>query len=74
MCRIVEHRRDHVRLLYDLPDGISLIQKIVVSLILLITKVLAIEDHKLHCTFLHVAFMSQSLLDLTSDQIGSDTN
>jgi hypothetical protein len=52
----------------------SLTQKIVASLILPITEILAIEDHKLHNTFLHVAFGSQSLLKPTSDQTGSDTN
>jgi hypothetical protein len=74
MCRVVEHHRDHVRLLYDLPDGTSLTQKIVASSVLLITKILSIKDHKLYGTFLHVAFGSQSLLKPTSDQIGSDTN
>jgi hypothetical protein len=74
MCHDVEHRGDHVCLLYDLLDGTSLAQKIVASLVLLITKVLAIKDHKLHCTFLHVAFGSQSLLKPTSDQTSSDTN
>jgi hypothetical protein len=39
-----------------------------------ITKIITIEDHKLNNTFLHVAFGSQSLLKLTSDQTGSDTN
>jgi hypothetical protein len=43
-------------------------------LIFPVTKILIIEDHKLDNTFLHVAFESQSLLKLTSDQIGSDTN
>jgi hypothetical protein len=74
MCRVVEHHGDHVRLLYDLLDGTSLTQKIVASSILPITEILAIEDHKFYDTFLHVAFGSQSLLELTSDQIGSDTN
>jgi hypothetical protein len=36
--------------------------------------ILAIKDHKLYGTFLHVTFRSQSLLKLTSDQIGSKTN
>jgi hypothetical protein len=52
----------------------SLTQKIVTSSVLPIAKSLAIEDHKLHITFLHVAFGSQSLLESTSDQTGSDTN
>jgi hypothetical protein len=38
------------------------------------TEILAVEDHKLHSTILHVAFGSQSLLKPTSDQTGSDTN
>jgi hypothetical protein len=74
MCRVVERHGDHVQLLYDLRDGMSLTQKIVASLILPITEILAIEDHKLHNTFLHVAFGSQSLLKPTSDQTGSNTN
>jgi hypothetical protein len=65
---------DHVRLMYDLPDGTSLIQKIVVSLLLPITEIFAIEDHKLYNTLLQVVFGSQSLLKPTSDQTGSDTN
>jgi hypothetical protein len=43
-------------------------------LVLLITEILAIEDHKLNITFLHVAFRSQSLLKPTGDQTGFDTN
>jgi hypothetical protein len=60
--------------MYDLPDGTSLIQKIVVSLLLPITEIFAIEDYKLHNTLLQVVFESQSLLKPTSDQTGSDTN
>jgi inner membrane protein involved in colicin E2 resistance len=71
---VVERRRDHVRLLHDLPNDTSLTQKIVMSSVLPITKILVIEDHKLHCTFLHVTFRSHSLLKTTSDQIGSDNN
>jgi hypothetical protein len=71
---IDEHHRDHVRLLYDLPNGTTLTQKIIASSVLPITKMLAIEDHKLDITFLHVTFGSQSLLEPTSDQTGSDTN
>jgi hypothetical protein len=52
----------------------TLTQEIVASLVLSVTEILAIEDHKLHNTFLHVAFGSQSLLKSTSDQIGSDIN
>jgi hypothetical protein len=39
-----------------------------------ITEILAIEDHKLNSTFLHVAIGSQSLLKPIDDQIGSNTN
>jgi hypothetical protein len=72
--RFVERCRDHVCLLYDLPDSTSLAQKIVVCSVLLKTKILAIEDHKLHDIFLHVAFRSHNLLKPTSDQTGFDTN
>jgi hypothetical protein len=71
---VVEYIRDHVRLLDDLLNGASLAQKIVASLVFLVTKILTIENHKLNSTFLHVTFGSQSLLKLTSDQTGSDTN
>jgi hypothetical protein len=71
---VVEHHQDYVRLLYDLPNSTTLAQKIVASLVLLVTKILVIEDHKLYDTFLYVAFGSQSLLKPTSDQIGSNTN
>jgi hypothetical protein len=72
--RVVERIRDHVRLLDDLSNGVALAQKIVARLVFPVTEVLAIEDHKLNNTFLHVAFGSQSLLKSTSDQTGSDTN
>jgi hypothetical protein len=39
-----------------------------------VTEILAIEDHKLNNTFLHVVFRSQSLLKPTGDQTGSDIN
>jgi hypothetical protein len=71
---VVERRWDHVRLLHDLPNSTTLAQKIVVSSFHPITEIIAIENHKLHITFLHVAFGSQSLLKPTSDQIGFDTN
>jgi hypothetical protein len=71
---MVECIGDHVRLLYDLPNGVTLAQEIVAGLVLPITKILAIEDHKLNNTFLHVAFRSQSLLKPTGDQTSSDTN
>jgi hypothetical protein len=72
--RVVERRQDHVRLLYDLPNGTTLAQKIVASSVLPITEILVIEDHQLDNTFLNVVFGSQSLLKLTSDQTGSDSN
>jgi hypothetical protein len=71
---VVECSRYHVRLLDDLPNGATLAQKTVASLVLPITEILAIKNDKLNSTFLHVAFGSQSLLNPTSDQIGSDTN
>jgi hypothetical protein len=58
----------------DLPNGATLAQKIVASLIFSVTEILAIKDHKLNIIFLHTAFMSQSLLKPTSDQTDSDTN
>jgi hypothetical protein len=51
-----------------------LAQKIVASSVFPVIEILAIEDHKLNGTYLHVAFVSQSLLKPTSDQTGSDTN
>jgi hypothetical protein len=74
LCRVVEHRGDHIRLLYDLLDGTSLTQKIVASLILPLIEILTIEDHKLDNTFFLVAFRSQNLLKSTIDQTGSGTN
>jgi hypothetical protein len=71
---VVKHCQDHVRLLYDLSDDMTLAQKIVLSLVLLIIKILIIKDHKLYITFLYVAFRSQSLLEPTSDQSDSDIN
>jgi hypothetical protein len=71
---VVECIRDHVRLLDDLPNGTALAQEIVASSVFLVTEILAVEDHKLNITFLHVAFRSQSLLKPTGDQTGSDTN
>jgi hypothetical protein len=72
--RVVERYRDHVCLLHDLPNGMTLAQKIVASLGFPATEILAIENHKLYCTFFHVAFGSQSLLKSTSDQTSSNTN
>jgi hypothetical protein len=71
---IVKHRRDHVQLLYDLPNDTTLTQKINVSSVLPVIEILAIKEHKLYDTFLHIAFGSQSLLEPTSDQTRSDTN
>jgi hypothetical protein len=65
---------DHVRLLDDLPNGATLAQEIVAGSVLPITKILTIENDKLHSTFLHVAFGSQSLLKSTGDQTGFDSN
>jgi inner membrane protein involved in colicin E2 resistance len=71
---VVECSRGHVRLLDDLSNGTTLAQKIVASLIFLVTEINAIKNHKLYCTFLHVTFRLQSLLKPTGDQIDSDTN
>jgi hypothetical protein len=71
---VVECIGDHVRLLDDLPNGAALAQEIVTGSILPITKILTIDDHNLNSTFLHVTFGSQSLLEPTSDQTGSNTN
>jgi hypothetical protein len=72
--RVVEHHQDHIHLLYDLPNSTTLTQKTVVSLVLSIIKILAIEGHKLDITFLHVTSGSQSMFKPTSDQTDSDTN
>jgi hypothetical protein len=72
--RVVECSRDHIHLMDDLPNGMTLTQKIVTSSVFSVTEILAIENHKLDGTFLYVAFGSQSLLKLTGDQISSDTN
>jgi hypothetical protein len=71
---MVECIGDHVRLLDDLPNCTTLAQKIVVSSVFPVTEILVIEDHNLNSTFLHVVFGSQSILKLTSDQTGFDTN
>jgi hypothetical protein len=71
---VVECIGDHIRLLDDLPNGATLAQEIVASLVFPVTEILAIEDHKLNSTFLYVAFRSQSLLKPTGDQTGSNTN
>jgi hypothetical protein len=71
---IVEHRWDHVRLLYDLLNSMTLTKEIVASLIFSVTKILTIENDKLDYPFLHVVFGSQSLLRSISDQTDSDIN
>jgi hypothetical protein len=71
---MVECIWDHVRLLNNLPNNAALAQEIVAGSVLPITKIIAIKNGKLHNTFLHVIFGSQSLLKPTSDQISSDTN
>jgi hypothetical protein len=58
---------DDVCFLYDLRNSTTLAQKIVVSPVFLIT-------NELHDTFLHIAFGSESLLGITSDLTGSNTN
>jgi hypothetical protein len=69
-------QEDHknISLLYDLPNGTTLAQEVVVSSILSITKIIVIEDHKLYNIFLHITFGSQSLLEPTSDQTDFDIN
>jgi hypothetical protein len=71
---VVKWSRDHVCLLYDLSNDTTLTQKIIMSLVFSVTEILTIEDDKLHSTFLHVAFGSQSLLKPTSGQTDSNTN
>jgi hypothetical protein len=71
--RVIECIRDHIRLLDNLPNGVTLAQERVASLIFSVTEILAIEDHNLNNTILHVAFGSQSRLKPTGDQTGSDT-
>jgi hypothetical protein len=71
---VVECIEDHVRLLNDLLNGATLVQEIVVGSVLPIIEILAIENDKLHSTFLHLVFGSKSLLKPTSDQTGSYTN
>jgi hypothetical protein len=71
---ILKHRGDDVCFLYDLTNGTTLTQEIVVRPVFLITEILATEDNELHDIFHHVIFGSQSLLKLTSDQISSDSN
>jgi hypothetical protein len=72
--RVVECIGDHVHLLNDLLNDVTLTQEIVTSSVFLVTEILTINDHKLNIIFLHVAFRSQSLLKPTGNQTGSDTN
>jgi hypothetical protein len=72
--RVVKCIHDDVCLLNDLSNGATLAQKIVTSSVFPVTKIIAIEDHKLNNTFFHVTSGSQSLLRTTGDQSGSDTN
>jgi hypothetical protein len=55
---VIECIGDHVCLLDELPNGMTLAQKIDVTLVFSGTEILAIEDHKIHNTFLRVAFGS----------------
>jgi hypothetical protein len=71
---VIECSQDHVLLLDDLSNGMTLAQEIIVSLFFPLTEILTIKNHQLDNTFLHVAFGSQSLLKPTSDQINSDIN
>jgi hypothetical protein len=64
---VVECIGDHVDLLDDLPNGAALTQEIVAGSVLSITEILTIENDKLHNTFLHIVFGSQSLLKPISD-------
>jgi hypothetical protein len=52
---VVKHRQDHVSLPNNLPDGTTLTQEVVKSLVFPVTEILAIENHKLYDTFVHVA-------------------
>jgi hypothetical protein len=72
--RVVGCIGDHVRLLDDLQNGAALAQEIVAGSVLPITEILTIENDRLHNTFLHIAFRSQSLLKPISDQTSSNTN
>jgi hypothetical protein len=71
---VIKCFQDHICLLDDLPNSTTLAQKIVTSLIFSVTEIITIENDKLYSTFLYIAFRSQSLLKLTSDQTGSDIN
>jgi hypothetical protein len=64
----------HISFLNNIPDGTTLTQEVVVSSVFPVTKILAIKNHKLYVTFIHVTFGSQSLLRTTSDLTSSDSN
>jgi hypothetical protein len=53
--------------MHDLPDGTTLTQEIVVSLVFSVIEILTAEYYKLDNTFLDVVFGSQSLLKPTND-------
>jgi hypothetical protein len=71
---ILKHRGDDICFLYDLLNGTTLAQEIVMSSVFSKTKILTIEDNELHGTFLHVVFESQSWLRTMSDLTRSDIN
>jgi protein-arginine kinase len=55
---ILKHYRGHVCFLFNLSNGTTLAQEIIVSPVFPIIKILVIEDNELHDTFLHVTFGS----------------
>jgi hypothetical protein len=69
---ILKHRGENVCFMYDLLNGMTLSQEIIVSLTFLIIEILTIEDNELHGIFLHVAFGSKSWLRTTCDLTHSD--
>jgi hypothetical protein len=71
---ILKRHGDDICFLYDLPNGTTLAQEIVVSSIFPIIETLTIKDNELHNTFLHIAFRSQSWLRAMSDLTRFDTN
>jgi hypothetical protein len=71
---ILKHCWNDVPGLYDIPNSTSLAQQVVPSLVVPITKIFIIENHKSGDTFLHVIFRSQSRLRKTSDLTRFDTN
>jgi hypothetical protein len=71
---ILKRCRDHVCFLHNLSNGTTPTQEVFASPVFLITEILTIEDNEYHDIFLDVIFGSQSLLRITSDLTGSDTN